>query len=478
MSTCNIAIYSSAGVGEGATHAPCTGRRGRTPLLTTPVSPLPLLPPFRTMLALMDGLDSRGQVIVIGATNRPDAIDPALRRPGRFDRELEFKLPTRAARGAILEIHTRGWSPALPPGITSWVADNSSGYCGADLKAVACEAALRAFKRRYPQVYASSQKLVIDPSEIAVVKEDFVAAMRGIIPASHRSTSAPAQSLPAHLTPLLGETLAILLEGLSFQFPFTPRSTASWHGRGPRLLLAGPAGSGHRKLALAILHAHEELPTFVLDGPTLMSDSSWPSPAHALVARFAAARRSAPSIVYVPDVDLVFGGEDGGTLRDTLMGLLDGLPDSTPIAIVSTATGTVDSLPSSVIRYMTSGQKPRSSADGAADGAAAVAIAGHFTIKTPSDDERGVFVKKMMDEACASLNAEIQPADISSEMEEVLAPAPPILPGISGTANSVGERQRLKEEHTLRELRICLSSVLHELHREKRFASFWRPVSP
>jgi SpoVK/Ycf46/Vps4 family AAA+-type ATPase len=105
-----------------------------------------------TLLALMDGLDRRGQVILIGATNRPDAIDPALRRPGRFDRELEFKLPSQAARQEILKIHTKGWRPALEERMLSWVAERAVGYCGADLKALCGEACLLALRRRYPQV--------------------------------------------------------------------------------------------------------------------------------------------------------------------------------------------------------------------------------------------------------------------------------------------------------------------------------------
>ena len=87
-----------------------------------------------TLLALMDGLDSRGHVIVIGATNRPDHIDPALRRPGRFDRELEFKLPNAPVRRTILGIHTKAWTPPLAPALTQWIAEETVGYCGADIK--------------------------------------------------------------------------------------------------------------------------------------------------------------------------------------------------------------------------------------------------------------------------------------------------------------------------------------------------------
>merc|ERR1719447_1358806 len=83
-----------------------------------------------TLLALMDGLDARGQIIVIGATNRPDAIDPALRRPGRFDRELCFTLPSRAARKQILRIKTKSWEPSLSDSQLEWLSEKSVGYCG------------------------------------------------------------------------------------------------------------------------------------------------------------------------------------------------------------------------------------------------------------------------------------------------------------------------------------------------------------
>ena len=87
-----------------------------------------------TLLALMDGLDNRGEIIVIGATNRIENIDPALRRPGRFDRELRFGLPTRDSRKDILSLHTNAWNPPIEPTLGDLLADKSIGYSGADLK--------------------------------------------------------------------------------------------------------------------------------------------------------------------------------------------------------------------------------------------------------------------------------------------------------------------------------------------------------
>ena len=174
-----------------------------------------------TLLALMDGLDSRGAVVVIGATNRPDAIDPALRRPGRFDRELVFTLPTRVARREILSIHTRAWPPACapPPALIDELATRTVGYCGADLKALCTEATLAAMRRRYPQLYESERKLAIDTDSIAIEPSDFGAALQRIVPAAHRSASSHAAPLAMHLRPLLEPLLESCVERLRSIFP-------------------------------------------------------------------------------------------------------------------------------------------------------------------------------------------------------------------------------------------------------------------
>ena len=123
-----------------------------------------------TLLALMDGLDSRGQVILIGATNRIDSLDAALRRPGRFDRELQFALPDCAAREQILAIHTA--ARPLPPPLLSELAARTHGFCGADLRALTAEAALRALRAAYPQAFESTDKYVLDVSGMAVTRAD------------------------------------------------------------------------------------------------------------------------------------------------------------------------------------------------------------------------------------------------------------------------------------------------------------------
>lgn len=156
----------------------------------------------------MDGMDGRGQVIVIGATNRPDSIDPALRRPGRFDREFYFALPNTEARRSILDIHTKGWEPPLTSIFKNDLAKLTKGYGGADLRALCTEAALNAVQRRYPQIYKSNEKLQIRPETINVTAKDFMISVKKMVPSSERSASSGAAPLPAQIEPLLRNPLA------------------------------------------------------------------------------------------------------------------------------------------------------------------------------------------------------------------------------------------------------------------------------
>ena len=172
-----------------------------------------------TLLALMDGLDSRGRVVVLGATNRVDAIDGALRRPGRFDRELAFPLPNAGARLEILKIHTKAWERPPPALLLEQLATRCVGYCGADLKALCTEAAVHALRRRYPQIYESDDKLIIDPGQVVPGRVDFRAAMDAITPASHRAAQAHARPLGPLRSPLMGPALEEALETTRLVFP-------------------------------------------------------------------------------------------------------------------------------------------------------------------------------------------------------------------------------------------------------------------
>ena len=174
----------------------------------------------------MDGMDGRGQVIVIGATNRPDSIDPALRRPGRFDREFYFPLPNLEARRAILDIHTKGWDPPLESNFKDEVAQLTKGYGGADLRALCTEAALNAVQRRYPQIYKSDEKLQIRPETITVIAKDFMMSVKKMVPSSERTISSGASPMPAQVEPLLRNTFKEIKNVIAHLLPQQKRLTA------------------------------------------------------------------------------------------------------------------------------------------------------------------------------------------------------------------------------------------------------------
>jgi len=249
-----------------------------------------------TLLALMDGMDGRGQVIVIGATNRPDNIDPALRRPGRFDREFYFPLPDLEGRRAIIDIHTKDWG--LLDEFKGTLAENSKGYGGADLRALCTEAALNAIQRTYPQIYSSKEKLIVDPERIDIHATDFLISMKRMIPSSERSAASAAAPLPKAVEPLLRTQLASILHVVNEILPRKKKITAleeamyephedadQGFGREnlsqefertrifrPRLLITGIPGMGHGYLASAIQHHLEGVHIQSFDLPSLLGD--------------------------------------------------------------------------------------------------------------------------------------------------------------------------------------------------------------
>ncbi|GAA5899592.1 uncharacterized protein JCM6883_005268 [Sporobolomyces salmoneus] len=322
-----------------------------------------------TLLALMDGMDGRGQVIVIGATNRPDAIDPALRRPGRFDREFYFPLPNIEARKKILGIHTKGWNPPLEDSFMDELADLTKGYGGADLRALCTEAALNAVQRTYPQIYKTNDRLLIKPETIEVTARDFVISQKNLIPSSHRSTSSAAAALPPQLVPLLAESFENAKVALSKVLPEVKKPNVLEEaefvddGGGfekekmlqafetlrvfrPRLLILGEPGSGQGFVGSAILHHLEGFHVQTLDLATLVSDSSRTMEA-ACVQLFVEAKRHKPSILFIPSL-LTWCTSVGETVRSTIKGLLDSLDPSDPILLLAVVDGSMKDIPPDV----------------------------------------------------------------------------------------------------------------------------------
>ncbi|KAL9101599.1 MAG: hypothetical protein Q9163_003160 [Psora crenata] len=309
-----------------------------------------------TLLALMDGMDGRGQVIVIGATNRPDSVDPALRRPGRFDREFYFPLPNMEARRSILDIHTKGWQPPLAPSFKDEIAKTTKGYGGADLRALCTEAALNAVQRRYPQIYKSNEKLLIKPETIHVTAKDFMISVKNMTPSSERSASSGAAPLPAHIEPLLRQSLKDLENQVAEVLPRKKRLTALQEAEfedaeddrsmksermqqefersrifRPRLLIRGAPGMGQQYLAAALLNHLEGLHVQAFDLPTLLSDSTRSSEA-AIVQLFTEVRRHKPSVIYIPNVNAWYATV-GQAVISTFCGLLRSLAPTDPILL-------------------------------------------------------------------------------------------------------------------------------------------------
>uniref|UniRef100_A0A674BUF8 ATPase family AAA domain-containing protein 2 n=1 Tax=Salmo trutta TaxID=8032 RepID=A0A674BUF8_SALTR len=449
-----------------------------------------------TLLALMDGLDSRGEVVVIGATNRLDSIDPALRRPGRFDREFLFGLPDREARKDILQIHTRQWTPQPSASFLEELADKCVGYCGADMKAVCAEAALCALRRRYPQIYSSSQKLVLDVASISIGSRDFLSAMRKTVPASQRAVSSPAKALTPVVQPLLGAALQTVLGTVSRLFPHAEQglkrdkrdnagvldadllhseeedSSVCINGLShkakaaggflvlnqptsyrPRLLLAGRPGSGQSShLAPAVLHALEKFTVYTLDMAVLFGVSTT-SPEEACAQMFCEAKRTSPSILYIPHIQR-WWDTVGSALRATFLSLLQDIPSFSPILLLATCN------------------VPHSSLFPEVQDLFCAEYGEVLQVQVPTPQERRNFFDDLILNQAAKAPASKKKAVLAAL--EVLPVAPPLPPRML----TEKEQQRLEEqeEDTLRELRLFLRDVTNRLSQDKRFKAFTKPV--
>ncbi|KAJ2940460.1 hypothetical protein O0L34_g144 [Tuta absoluta] len=171
-----------------------------------------------TLLAEMDGISDRGNIIVIGATNRPDAMDPAVRRTGRFDRELYFPPPEIEDRWEILKIYTSEWDSLCDRDLER-IAKITVGYLGSDIKALCSEAVLKAVRRVYPQIYESDCKLLINAANVQVTPDDMLNAMDEITPSGARYAPPAAQPLPPHTIPLLENQLRDAADMMMKTFP-------------------------------------------------------------------------------------------------------------------------------------------------------------------------------------------------------------------------------------------------------------------
>ncbi|KAL8796618.1 MAG: hypothetical protein Q9195_001008 [Heterodermia aff. obscurata] len=429
-----------------------------------------------TLLALMDGMDGRGQVIVIGATNRPDSVDPALRRPGRFDREFYFPLPNLEARRAILDIHTKGWQPPLSPKFKNEIASLTKGYGGADLRALCTEAALNAVQRRYPQIYRSNEKLMIHPETINVTAKDFMISVKKMVPSSERSASSGAAPLPAHIEPLLRKPLANIENAIADILPQKRRLTAleeaefedAEDDRGmttermqqefersrvfrPRLLVKGDPGMGQQYLAAALLNHFEGLHVQAFDLSTLLSDSSR-SPEATVIQLFTEVRRHKPSVIYIPNVDIWYRTV-GDQVISTFTGLLKALAPTDPVLVLGVLENDEEDTDPVMIKKLFGYSRKN-----------------QYAVERPREADRYEYFKPIAEYLNTSPADFPEPSHRKKRRIETLMPVPPEPPKVIEPSKVELKAQKKRDRQLLNVLKVRIQPIMNEIKRaHKRF---------
>ncbi len=307
------------------------------------------------LLALMDGLESRGSVIVIGATNRPNALDPALRRPGRFDREIEIGIPDKKARKEILDIHTRGM-PLDESVDLDKLAEITRGYTGADIAALCREAAMRAIRRILPSIDFSEDKISPELlNSLTVTMKDFLDAYKDITPTALREVEIETPTVRWDQIGGLEEVKQRLREAIEWPLKY-PEKFERLGIKPPKgILLYGPPGCGKTLLAKAI--ATESEANFIsIKGPEIFS--KWVGESEKAIREiFRKARQAAPCIVFLDEIESIIPRKD--LLEDTsgvshrvasqLLAEMDGIEDLNSVVVVG-ATNRPDLLDPAVLR--------------------------------------------------------------------------------------------------------------------------------
>ncbi len=306
------------------------------------------------LLTLMDGMSSRGQVIVIGATNRQNAIDPALRRPGRFDREIEIGVPDRNSRKEILQIHTRNMPVAKDVSVDD-LADMTHGFTGADITSLAREAAMATLRRILPKILdkrSVPNELLVS---LEVTKEDFMEAFNGIQPSALREVFVERPNVHWNDVGDLEEVKAQLKEAV--ELPIKKPEAFTKMGIRPvkGVLLVGAPGVGKTMLAKAV--ATERESNFIsIKGPELLSKYVGESE-KAVRELFRKAKMAAPCIIFIDEIDSIAYTRSGDSsdsmvterVVDTLLTEMDGLGGLKNVIVIA-ATNRPDIIDPALLR--------------------------------------------------------------------------------------------------------------------------------
>jgi transitional endoplasmic reticulum ATPase len=296
------------------------------------------------LLSLMDGLEARGEVIVIGATNRVDDLDPALRRGGRFDREIEIGVPGVAGRREILDVHTRR-VPMTDDVALDRLAARTHGFVGADLESLVTEAAMSALR--------CAKREGTPTAEIRVTRDDFETAMASVDPSAMREYVSEAPTEGFESVGGLAETKATLERAVTWPLTYGPLFEAADADPPSGVLLYGPPGTGKTLLARAVA-AESEVNFVRVQGPELL-DRYVGESEKAVREVFDRARQTAPAIVFFDEIDAVATDRDRASNEVTervvsqLLTEFDAVADN-PNLIVLAATNRKDALDPALLR--------------------------------------------------------------------------------------------------------------------------------
>lgn len=305
------------------------------------------------LLAVMDGLKARGKVVVIGVTNRPNAIDPALRRPGRFDREIEIGVPDRKARLEILHIHTRGM-PLTRDVKLDELANHSHGFVGADLAALAREAAMISIRRVLPEIDLDARSI---PTEILnkmnVTAEDFNNAFREMTPSALREVFIESPNVHWSEIGGLEDAKQELKEAVEWPMKY-PQIFKQLSAKPPKgILLYGAPGTGKTMLVKAV--ATESEANFIsVKGPEFLS--KWVGESEKAVREtFRKAKQSAPCIIFFDEIDSITPSRGTGSdshvasVVSQMLSEIDGLEELHNITVIA-ATNRPDMIDPALLR--------------------------------------------------------------------------------------------------------------------------------
>ena len=307
------------------------------------------------LLTLMDGLESRGKVVVIAATNRPDALDPALRRPGRFDREIEIGIPDEKSRLEILQIHTRGM-PMEPDVKLEEMARVTHGFVGADLQALAKEAAILAVRRVIPEISMDETKVPAKTlNKIRVKMQDFQDALRDVQPSAMREVLVQVPNVKWEDIGGLTSVKEELTEAVEWPLKYG-KLFAKGDVKPPKgILLYGPPGTGKTLIAKAV--ANESEANFIsIKGPELIS--KWVGESEKGVREvFRKARAAAPCVIFFDEVDAIAprrkSGETDSQVTERVVSQLltemDGLEELKGVVVLG-ATNRPDIIDEALLR--------------------------------------------------------------------------------------------------------------------------------